>query len=107
MLQLVIHRVRCLVSKRPHKIVAYKNEAWYQNLTSEPSDMVTQLRDLSLTKQHDLCITVERHAIRLALSLFGTYVCSKVIKKETCTLPEKYKKWCKNFEKMYLNAEGY
>ncbi len=33
------------------------------------------LWDLSLAKQRDLCITVERRAICIALSLLGTYVC--------------------------------
>ncbi len=36
MLQQVTHRVRCLASERPHKIVACKNEVfivkWYRNL---------------------------------------------------------------------------
>ncbi len=36
--------------------------------------MITQLRGLSLTKQRNLCITIERHAIRKALSYHGTYV---------------------------------
>ncbi len=47
MLWQVIHRVRCLASKRPRKIVSCKNEVFtairYQNLASEPSDMLTQL----------------------------------------------------------------
>ncbi len=37
----------------------------YRNLTNEPSDMITQLWGLLLAKQHDLCITIERHAIRI------------------------------------------
>ncbi len=49
MLRQVIHGVRCLGSERPHKIFACKNEVWYRNLTSEPSD-ITQLWGLSLAK---------------------------------------------------------
>ncbi len=46
MLLQVMHRVTCLASERPLKIVAYKNvfiANWYQNLTSELSDMINQL----------------------------------------------------------------
>ncbi len=71
MLRQVIHRPRCLASERPHKIVACKNEVWYRNPTSEPSDMITQLWGLSLAKQCDLRTTIERHAICIALSLHG------------------------------------
>ncbi len=74
MLWQLIHRVRCLANKRPRKIVACKNEVRYRNLTNKPSDMIIQLWGLSLSKQHDLCITVERYATRIALSLHGTYV---------------------------------
>ncbi len=82
MLRQVIHRVRCLVSERPHKIVACKNKVfianWYSNLRSELSDMITQLWGLSFAKQCDLCIAVECHVICIALSLHDTYICSKV-----------------------------
>ncbi len=50
MLRQVIHKVRCLASERPLKIVACKNEVQYQNLTSELSNMKTQLWSLSLAK---------------------------------------------------------
>ncbi len=76
MLQQVIHRA-CLASEGPYKIVACKNEVQYQHLTSDLSDMITQLWGLPLAKQRDLCVTIDRHAIRIALSLHGTYVCSK------------------------------
>ncbi len=65
-------------AKDPHKIVACKNEVRYWNLTSELNDTITQLWGLSLAKQRDLCITVERHAICIALFLHGTYVWSKM-----------------------------
>ncbi len=58
MLWQVIHRVRCLASKRPHKIVACKNEVFianqYRNLTCEPNNVITQLWGLSLAKQCNL-----------------------------------------------------
>ncbi len=80
MLRQVIHRVRCLANERHHKIDACKNDIFirnrYRNLKSDPSD-ITQLWGLSLAKQRDLRITVERPAIRIALSRHGTYVCSK------------------------------
>ncbi len=41
--------------------------------------MITQLWCLSLAKQRNICITVEHRAIRIALSLHGTCVCSKEI----------------------------
>ncbi len=46
--------------------------------TSELSDIITQLWGLSLAKQCDLYITVEHDAIRIALSIYSTYVCSKM-----------------------------
>ncbi len=67
MLWQVIHKVHCLASERSHKVVACKNEVWYGNLTSKPSDIIHQLWALSLAKQCDLCITVERHAIRIGI----------------------------------------
>ncbi len=79
MLRQVVHKVRCLASERLHKIIACKDEVRYRNLTSKSSDMITQLWSLSLTKQRNLCITVERRAIRITLSPHGTYVCSKMI----------------------------
>ncbi len=51
-----------------------KNSNQYQNLTSEPSDIITELCGPSFAKQRSLCITIERHAIHIALSLHGTYI---------------------------------
>ncbi len=77
MLWQVIHSECCLASERPHKIVSCKNELQIRNLISKPSDMITQLWGISIIKQRDLCITVQPHPIRVALSHHGTYVCSK------------------------------
>ncbi len=82
--------IECVVwrAKDAIKLLHVRMNVRYQNLTSEPSDTITQLWSLSLAKQRDLCITVKWHVIHIALSLHGTYVRSKV--QLMCGAPSTY-----------------